>query len=31
MNFLICRGFIKCNFIMLDNKLDIDAVWELQY
>ena len=23
--FLICRGFIKCNFIMLDNKLDIDA------
>jgi len=22
--FLICRGFIKCNFLMHDNKLDID-------
>lgn len=22
--FLIVRGFIKCNFIMLDNRLDID-------
>lgn len=22
--FLICRGFIKCNFLVHDNKLDID-------
>ena len=23
-NFLVCRGFIKCNFIVHDNRLDID-------